>query len=65
MYLTKHELELVLQLDGNLPGNVATVDPVNIWEHLRVAGLYQWVAQPNEAQVPQWNGSKGTHIFTH
>ena len=53
MYLAKHELELVLQLDGNLPGDVATVDPVNIWEHLRVAGLYQWVARPNEAQAPK------------
>ena len=65
MYLTKHELELVLQLDGNLPGDVAAVDPVNIWEHLRVAGLYQWVARANEAQVPKWNGCKGTHILTH
>ena len=65
MYLTKHELELVLQLDGNLPGDVASVDPVNLWEHLRVAGLYQWVAQPNEAQVPKWDGFKGTHILTH
>ena len=53
MYLAKHELELVLQLDGNLPGDVAAVDPVNIWEHLRVAGLYQWVARLNEAQAPK------------